>query len=232
MLLSCGSRQRTWSAIMGHCARGPTGGRGPSREPCQGWEGNGGGGMAGLTSGDCPLGSCSGWLLAPDLAPWPMNQGLVVFHPAGNANEVSSATAATPFTGGVCTNHLGRQHRRCHLILASQRPQLSTPQHVGYLLQLTPAEGTGTPLGAQSSAHSYTPRTHGCRSGPHQVVEDRVLRGVHGASMQQAHQVLIDLAPAAPQLRASAPPRDQPEGTMPPHRESNLPAKIMVRHKV
>ena len=95
--------------------------------------------MTGLTTGDCPPGSCSGWLLAPDLAPCPINQGLVLFHPAGNATDVSTAPIASPFTGGVCTDGLGCQDWRSLLIFTSHSPQQVTQQHGKYLWQLSSA---------------------------------------------------------------------------------------------
>ena len=45
---------------------------------------------------------------------------------------------------------------------------------------------------------------------PHQIMELNVLRGICGARMQQAHQILVDLATAAPELGACSQPRDQP----------------------
>ena len=90
----------TWQACMVPCARTPAGGRGPRRLPCQGCEGKDGGGITGLTGAPwagAGLAGCSELPARPP-APEPMNQGLVVFQPAGNATDVS-----TPPACGVCT---------------------------------------------------------------------------------------------------------------------------------
>ena len=196
------------------------GGRGPKRLPCQGWAGNAGGGMAGRKPVPPP------W--PPPLPPLPplpparaaacccpaaSNQGFALFHPAGKATEVGAGLL------GTCGVQIPRSDKTSETESALYKKG-----------SLTSASDVPTRLGIQACRLSTLHMTA--------LMLPRVARGLHNtnsmtggfgvaleaclvlvvgrlgcvdrAGMQQAHEVLINLAPAAAQVGAGPAARDQP----------------------